>query len=164
MKFGRFIYLAGLLLAFVVAIGLEHPLATAAPTGQVPQFKLDPLWPKPLPAPKDANGVPHPWVTGQVGGNCVDSHDHVFALNRAIQQVAAGGTSATIDYISIPAPPIIEYDPAGNIVNTWGDPKILPASLHGCFVDYQDNVWIGGSYGDGIVQKYTHDGKTMLLQ
>jgi hypothetical protein len=39
----------------------------------------------------------------------------------------------------------------------------MPESLHGRFVDYQDNVWIGG-YADGVVQEYTHDGETMLLQ
>jgi hypothetical protein len=177
MKFRRSAYLGGFLLAFVVALGLGHPPATAAQARQVPQFKVDPLWPKPLPAPRDANGVPHQWVTGQVGGNCVDSHDHVFALNRAFGQGPGGGTFAPKGSTSIPAPPVIEYDPEGNIVNTWGDPKILPQrsgesygaiavlpeSFHGCFADYQDNIWIGG-YADGVVQKYTHDGKTMLLQ
>jgi len=38
----------------------------------------------------------------------------------------------------------------------------VPTGLHGCFVDYQDNVWIAGN-GDGIVQKYSHNG-TLLLQ
>ena len=37
------------------------------------------------------------------------------------------------------------------------------AQIHGCFVDYQDNIWIAGN-GDGIVEKWTHDGKTQLLQ
>ena len=35
--------------------------------------------------------------------------------------------------------------------------------IHGLYVDYQDNVWIAGN-GDGIVQKYSHDGSTLLLQ
>jgi hypothetical protein len=62
-----------------------------------------------------------------------------------------------------PAPVVIEYDAEGNIVNSWGDPKLLPHLIHGCFVDSENNIWIGGS-GDGVVQKWTHDGKTMLLQ
>src|ERR1700686_2807245 len=103
MKFGLSIYLVGLLRAFVVALGLGHPPVTAAPAGPVPQFKVDPSWPQPLPAPQDANGVPHQWVTGQVGGNCVDSHDHSFALNRAFGQGPGGGTFAPKGSTSIPA-------------------------------------------------------------
>ena len=29
----------------------------------------------------------------------------------------------------------------------------MPQGAHGCFVDYQGNIWVGGN-GDGIVQKY----------
>ena len=61
------------------------------------------------------------------------------------------------------APPVIEFDPLGNVVNSWGDRGILPEALHGCFVDQENNVWISGS-GSGFVQKYTHDGKKLLLQ
>src|SRR5215813_9145062 len=39
----------------------------------IPKFVVDPFWPKPL-----ANR----WVTGEVGGICVDSNDHVFGINR----------------------------------------------------------------------------------
>ena len=44
---------------------------------------------------------------------------------------------------------------------SWGDAsvlapnggtKVMPESLHGCFVDYEDNVWLAGN-ADGIVQK-----------
>jgi sugar lactone lactonase YvrE len=76
---------------------------------------------------------------------------------------------------SIASPPAIEFDPDGNVVNGWGDTllvasgdnagknAVLPNGIHGCFVDYQDNVWIAGN-GDGVVQKYSHDGSTLLLQ
>lgn len=40
---------------------------------------------------------------------------------------------------------------------------VLPHNTHGCFVDYEDNVWVGGN-ADGIVQKWSHDGRKMLLQ
>src|SRR4051795_3138843 len=39
----------------------------------------------------------------------------------------------------------------------------VPTGIHGVYVDYQDNVWIAGN-GDGIVQKYSHDGSHLLLQ
>jgi hypothetical protein len=40
---------------------------------------------------------------------------------------------------------------------------VLPHNTHGCFVDYEDNVWVA-SNSDGVVQKWSHDGKKMLLQ
>ena len=48
-------------------------------------------------------------------------------------------------------------------MNAWGDRNVLPNGIHGCFIDYQDNVWIAGN-GDGIVQKYSHNGSQLLLQ
>ena len=93
MKLRRSIYAGGILLAIIVALGLWHqPSSTtdAAQAEQGPQFKVDPNWPKPLPDPKDATGIQHQWVVGQVGGDCVDSHDHIFALNRAFQDGPGG--------------------------------------------------------------------------
>jgi len=34
-----------------------------------PRFEVDPTWPEPL---------PEKWITGQLSGVCVDSHDHVW--------------------------------------------------------------------------------------
>jgi hypothetical protein len=59
------------------------------------------------------------------------------------------------------APPVMEFDPDGDVVAAWGDRNVLPNGIHGCFVDYQDNLWIAGN-GDGIVQKYTHNGHLLL--
>ena len=41
--------------------------------GAIPRFVVDPYWPKPL---------PDRWVTGAVGGLCIDKQDHVFGINR----------------------------------------------------------------------------------
>lgn len=112
-----------------------------------PKFEVDPLWPKPLP-----NG----WVTGEVGGTCVDAQDHVFTLNRL-------NLSPKEEQVSHPAPPVTEFDPDGNMVNSWGDPKLVPGRIHGCFVDGDNDIWIGGEH-DAIVQKYSHDGNKLLLQ
>ena len=38
-----------------------------------PHFEVDPSWPKPL---------PEGWITGQLGGVCTDSHDHIVVVNR----------------------------------------------------------------------------------
>ena len=136
----------------------------------VPRFAVDPYWPKPFPAVKDASGNLHRWATGEIGGTCVDSHDHIFTLNRGWQQSGLGKLHTFEAMSSVPAPPVVAYDPDGNVVTSWGDPsllapnggtKVMPESLHGCFVDREDNVWIGGN-ADGIVQKYSHDGKLLL--
>ena len=66
---------------------------------------------------------------------------------------------------SIASPPVLEFDAAGNLVHSWGDASltpdgaaaVLPNSIHGCFVDREDNIWIAGN-ANGIMQKWTHDG------
>ena len=103
-----------------------------------------------------STGKPKPWSTGEVAGTCIDSNDHVFIVTRG----NLVNSPETLD--SVPAPPVIEFDPAGNVVNAWGDRNVLPNGIHGCFVDYQDNIWIAGN-GDGIVQKYPHDGSHLPL-
>jgi hypothetical protein len=63
----------------------------------------------------------------------------------------------------MPAPPVIEFDADGHVVNSWGNPDSMAKTRHGCFIDRDGNFWTAGN-NDGIVQKYTHDGSTMLLQ
>lgn len=122
-------------------------LAPAHAQGNVPRFEVDPAWPKPL---------PNLWVTGGIGGVCIDSRDHVFILNRRDL------TDNDLD-AGRQAPVVIEFDPEGNVVNSFGDPDATPNTPHGCAVDTEDNVWVTGT-GDGIVQKYSHDGSKLLLQ
>jgi hypothetical protein len=114
---------------------------------EAPRFEVDPFWPKPL---------ADRWVTGESGGICTDAHDHIFTINRGDLTPAEQKTATA-------SPAVIEFDPAGSIVNSWGDREVLPKGLHSCTVDFQGNIWIGGNQ-DAIVQKYTHDGSKMLLQ
>ncbi len=133
--------------------GLWNPLEldaqdnTSKAAVDVPRFEVDPYWPKPL---------PDRWVTGEVGGVCVDAQDHVFVVARGNLVPPKEPKMAKA------APPVIEFDPDGKVINSWGNRDLMPKVLHGCFVDHQGNVWIAGNH-DGIVQKYSHDGK-MLLQ
>jgi hypothetical protein len=142
---------------FIIAILSFTPAPARAQAG-VPKFEVDPSWPRPL---------PNRWVTGEMGGVCVDSHDHVFIAQRVSDVGGMDGhlEGLTSDELNAgqPAPPVIEFDPDGKVVNSWGDSKILPKDLHGCAVDKEGHVWIDGSE-DGIVQEYSHDGKEMLLQ
>jgi hypothetical protein len=159
---------AGVLLAGLFAatfwVSVSHEAKASKGSG-APRFRVDASWPKPLPS---VDG--HQWVTGEVGGSCMTADDHVVTVNRGFQSGGLVGQDGTT---SVPSPPVVEYDADGNVVRAWGDPtlmpppdnraKVLPNSIHGCFVDYQDNVWIAGN-GDGVVQKWTRDGKKMLLQ
>jgi DNA-binding beta-propeller fold protein YncE len=122
---------------------LIEVVASASPT--TPTFAVDPFWPQPL---------PHQWVTGEVGGSCIDAQDHLFIVNRR-------DLSPKEERINRPAPPVIEFDSEGRVINSWGDVDVVPARIHGCFVDYQNNLWVGGE-DDGVVQKYNHDGKLLL--
>jgi len=114
----------------------------------VPRYEVDPLWPQ-LPF---GDG----WITGGLGGMCIDGRDHVYILNR--QNVVPDDLDGARH-----APPVIELDPSGAVVRAWGDPDTLGDRLHDCHVDREQNVWIVAS-GTGIVQKYSSDGSQRLLQ
>ena len=143
--------------AILVAVGVAFVIwssfskqakAASAPPLDSPKYEVDPFWPRPFPGP---------WVTGDVAGTCVDAQDHIFIVNR-------NNLNPDEQRNSRPSPAIIEFNPEGNVVNSWGDRKILPTgSLHGCTIDGDGNVWLAGS-SDGIIQKYTHYGNKLLLQ
>ena len=143
---------------------------------KTPSFVLDPSWPKPLPAPV-TNGVAHTWVQGEVAGNCVDLRDNVYTFNRGwevgitfngVQQGNQSGAIVGQDATAsaIASPPVVVFDSDGNTIAGFGNPTLvqppdpnfgfptyLPHGAHGCFVDYQGYLWVGGN-GDGVVQKY----------
>ena len=137
---------AGTPTLLALATGLFAPLSAQAP-GAVPRYKVDASWPKPL---------PDRWVLGGLGGVCVDAQDHVLLLNR--QDVLDGDLNA-----GHLAPSVIEFDSAGTLINSWGDPSLLDSRLHSCHFDHENNVWIG-SAPSGMVQKDSHDGSKLLLQ
>ena len=124
---------------------------------QAPRFEVDPLWPRPL---------PNNWVLGQVIGLAVDARDHVWIVHRSNllgANEAAADQNPPIASCCSKAPPVLEFDPAGNVVGHWGGPAEgydWPESNHGIFVDHKENVWIGGNVGtDAHVLKFTRGGK-----
>ncbi len=167
--------IAGALLAFVMATGFWEPVKAGKGLSG-PSFAVDPFWPKPLPAPVGSDGVAHTWVTGEIAGSCMDKYDNVYTFNRGwevgnsnggpLQGNEFGaivGQDATAS--AIPSPPVVAYNRDGDTVAGWGNPSLIqtgpdygyaaymPYGAHGCFVDYQGNIWLGGN-GDGIVQEY----------
>jgi hypothetical protein len=147
-----YISIAAVALAAAAALSTVDS-ATVQPVA-ASQFRVDPFWPRPL--PKDSV-TGKQWVTGEVAGTCVDSQDHVFIVTRGFQN----GLVSPETVIAVASPPVIEFDQVGRVVNAWGDPAVLPNGVHGCFVDYQDNVWIAGN-GDGIVVKFNHSGQHLM--
>ena len=159
---------AGVLLAALVGGAFWMVLPAAQDAMQAPTYRVDPFWPKPLPTTLDDDGLARQWVTGMVGASCIDSQDRVITVNRGF---LPNGLLPQEGSQSIPSPPVIVYDTAGDVAASWGDPTltddgaaaVLPHGIHGCFVDEMDNVWIAGN-SDGVVQKWTHDGSELLLQ
>src|SRR6478672_4885830 len=82
-----------------------------------PQFQFDPTWPR--------QPFPNKWIVGNVIGVAVDPKDHIWILHRPSGltdgEKAASLTPPTAD-CCIPAPQVIEFDQAGNLVQAWGGP------------------------------------------
>jgi DNA-binding beta-propeller fold protein YncE len=137
---------------------MEKAAAAQGKAGvQAPYFEVDPMWPKPLP-----NG----WYIGQTIGVWVDNQDHVWIIHRndSLDPIeAAADQNPPTGECCKKAPPIIEFDQAGNVVHAWGGPGQgydWPDSNHGIYADTKGFIWIGGNGGtDGLVLKFTRDGK-----
>jgi DNA-binding beta-propeller fold protein YncE len=139
-------------------------------TVQAPRFEVDPFWPKPL---------PNNWLLGSTIGVGVDAQDHVWIVHRgaatlnARTEMSAATDPKTAEDCCVPAPPVLEFDPAGNLVGHWGGPGDgyeWPKSNHGITIDHKGNVWIGGNergddtktFADGQVLKFTRAGKFLM--
>jgi DNA-binding beta-propeller fold protein YncE len=132
---------------------------------QAPKFEVDPFWPKPM---------PNNWVLGQAIGVTVDERDHVWIVHRGSDPSAldnteyafpASANGARVSECCNPAPPVLEFDAEGNLVNSWGGPSKTgeyqwPTSNHSIVIDHKGFVWIGGNGGgDAHILKFTRDGK-----
>src|SRR5215468_9466229 len=138
------------LAVFFLLIGTTILVAQSAK--QVPSFKVDPLWPKPL---------PNHWLVGAVAGVALDSKDHVWIIHRPStlqpNEIRASHRGA---------PPVLEFDSEGNLVSSWGGPGKgyeWPELEHGIYVDSKNNVWLAGAGAkDNQILKFTRDGKFLM--
>ncbi len=161
----RRFFFAGTLIAAIAALGIGQAVLAAATeqqAAQAPLFEVDPLWPKPL---------PNHWILGNVIGVGVDSRDHVYIVHRGLASLnerteAGAATDPPTGECCLPAPPVLEFDPEGNLVRAWGGPGegfAWPNSNHGISIDNKDNVWIGGNgQGDSHAVKFTRDGRFLM--
>jgi len=139
---------------------LEKRAVVEAAGVQAPMFAVDPFWPKPL---------PNHWILGQTIGVSVDAQDHVWIIHRASsleRMEVFATTNPPASECCLPAPPVLEFDQAGNLLRHWGGPGEgfdWPDANHGITIDYKGNVWIGGNgAGNHQVLKFTQDGKFLL--
>ncbi len=124
---------------------------SASPAAKVPTFEVDPMWPRPL---------PNRWLVGAVAGVAVDARDHVWIVHRPTSLQPNETRS-----IWRAAPPVLEFDPEGNLVSSWGGPGDgyeWPDLEHGIYVD-GDDVWLGGGgEKDAHILKFTRQGKFVM--
>ncbi len=159
------LFIGATLVVALVALGvgqsqLQEPAVAANNDVMAPHFLVDPLWPKPL---------PNHWVQGNTIGVDVDDRDHIFAVHRNTEsqfmRIQEIGLYAGVAECCTPAPPILEFDIEGNLINAWGGPVegapyVWPESNHGIDVAPNGDVWIGGNGGpDSHVLVFSRDGE-----
>jgi hypothetical protein len=124
---------------------------------RVPTYELDASWPRPL---------PNNWTLGETWGVAVDSRDHPWVLHSTnhhdrdvFDRVAAEGKKL--------APPVVELDPEGRVVQAWGGPgkgygwpEGRDWAEHGLWIDRHDDVWVAGN--GHVVLKFTRTGRFLL--
>ena len=153
--------------AIVCSAGLQACLLAQGASAPMPVFEVDATWPK----------LPNNWVMGDPSSIAVDRHDNVWILHRPRTVPAEKKEHA--------APPVLEFDKNGKFLQAWGGPPVngvngvndvqweWPDTEHGIYVDYKDNVWIGGnnpnvqirvsSRSDDMLLKFTSKG-TLIKQ
>ena len=154
------------LAAGVAALGvgqavLQHKAEAQGSTVIAPMFEVDPLWPKPL---------PNNWLLGWTIGVWVDDEENVWIIHRGASGLHNNERGAEltppIAECCRTAPPVLVFDPDGNLLRSWGGPGPgyeWPQSNHGIHVDYKGNVWIGGNgEKDAQILKFTKDGKFLM--
>src|SRR3984957_7233042 len=162
----------GIISVFVIP-HLSSPVAgqaasTSAPhigEGGVPQFEKDPAWPK----------IPAKYKMGFGSAVTGDGDGNVWVLSRP--HTLANPRPPAADTKSVPAPPVMEFDQAGNFIQGWGGESgqgyQWPSNEHGLTVDARGFVWVMGNAdgksnnpanlpNDNQVLKFTKAGKFVM--
>jgi len=142
----------------VLALALL-PATTSAQQAKpdtVPRFQPEPFWPKPL---------PNNWILGQVSGIAVDRQDNIWIVHRPLTLLddeKGAQKNPPETKCCIAAPPVLKFDPDGNLLASWGGPNAghpWVKNEHGIHVDHDGNVWVGGNNDGDQILKFTPDGK-----
>jgi hypothetical protein len=152
------------LTAAIIALGaaqavLQNKADAQRGNVQAPMFEVDPLWPKPFQG-----------LLGMAIGVWADDQDNIWMIHRSSATLHANEKGAELNppiaECCRGAPPVLAFDPEGNLVRSWGGPGPgyeWPQSNHGIHIDYKGNVWIGGNgEKDAHILKFTKDGKFLM--
>ena len=121
--------------------------------GGLPQFEEERGWLK----------LPAKWRLGNTSAVSVDAQGHVWVLHRP--------RTLPNNLRAMAAPPVLEFDSAGNFIQGWGgspmqneEPYEWPENEHGLHVDAKGFVWIVGNAmpQDGQILKFTREGKFVM--
>src|SRR5271155_5226235 len=133
----RNLYTGAAFLAILAALGvvshvLDKKAVVEASGAQAPKFEVEPMWPKPL---------PNHWIMGNVIGVSVDSQDHIWIIHRqntleamelyGVKDAPRGANkrhNGAVEWeCCAPAPPVLCFDQAGNLIKSWGGEDPDPA-------------------------------------
>ena len=126
--------------------------------GNLPEWEVDPTWPPTL---------PNDWILGDIRGLFVDENDHLWVVHMPSsltpQEIGAAQDPPIAD-CCLPAPPVLELDPEGNVIQAWGGPGegyTWFDQEHGIYIDHNGFVWLGTSNGFHVM-KFTQAGEHVL--
>jgi hypothetical protein len=141
------------------AQGANARPAAGSPTAEnLPIYEVDPTW-KP--------DLPNDWILGDIRGLFVDDDDHLWVIHMpsslTSQEIGAASDPPIAD-CCFPAPPVLELDVNGRVLQSWGGPGegyTWFDQEHGIYIDHNDFVWTGTSNGNHVM-KFTRDGRHVL--
>src|SRR6202521_466042 len=130
MKRPRDVWIGSTCLILIAALTLGQKILTTRAVAeaagvQAPMFEVDPLWPKPL---------PNHWILGNTIGVTADAQDHIWIIHRqgsleamelyGVANAPPGASKRKNGVVEAeccgPAPPVLEFDQAGNLLHHWG--------------------------------------------
>ena len=117
-------------------------------------YRVDAFWPKEL---------PNNQVVGHIVSIAVDKQDRIWVLHfpRSISRDEAGLVqNPPLSACCVPAPSVLQFDAAGNLVKSWGGPGYVPdwpSAEQGLWLDKSESVWITGSWFSGAFVRRPED-------
>jgi DNA-binding beta-propeller fold protein YncE len=148
--------------ALVAGLAMLQTPATAQQTMvDIPQFEVDPLWPKP---------IPNEGLLGMTIGLSIDEQDNVWITHRGSATLHNNEKGAELNppiaMCCRGAAPVLAFNQDGDMIRSWGgkgEGYEWPESMHGVFVDHKGFVWLGGNGAkDAQILKFTKDGKFVM--
>src|SRR5437773_12217205 len=128
----------------VIALAVLGLLTASGAAQAPPTYRVVALWPQPL---------PNHWVLGSITGVAVDTQDHVWVTHRGADSLEGNekgmmANPPTSTLCCVAAPFILELDPSGRVLSTFGGPGQgyqWPQSPGALTVDAKGNVWIAAA-------------------